>query len=611
MALSARTEDLQPHRGANDALIGEVSLGCVRGSLGALAVARAVGGRNFYPPPVVPIAMPLIARRHRSRILAAILAALIAAFAALSTATPAGASTKQQSIMEPGLTLLNDPATTLQRLRLLGVDTIRLFLPWNYVAPATDSHKEPKHFKASDPGAYDAAKWGIWDTIIRDAASDGIKVDLDLGGKSPLWASSSKESPSTWRTAQGSVYPSASQYQSWVDAVGKRYSGNYTPSAASDPLPRVNFWSIWNEPDYVPSLAPQAIGPHNSILVAPRVYRGLVDAGWKALGASGHGHDTIVWGELAPRGYPGVSHGGIFPITFLQSMFCVDSHYRELRGTAASQVGCPTTAAGSRKFRSQNPALFKASGVSDHPYSRYLAPNKETFFTCKTGLCTSLGVIGNLTRSLDKLQHLYGSNKKFPVYSTEYGYQTDPPKPHYLASSQLYFVSVATAAEYLNWAEYISYKNPRIASYDQFELEDPAKPTKANGYGGYSSGLLAWNGKQKVTYSAFRLPLFLPKTSTSHGHSLEVWGGVRPANFASIDTSGSPQTVDVQFAPSGSSAFTTVDTLTISNPHGYFDTHVTFPNSGTVRLTYTYPPGDALLAPGAQVYSRHVTIKVS
>jgi hypothetical protein len=41
---------------------------------------------------------------------------------------------------------------------------------------------------------------------------------------------------------------------------------------------------------------------------------------------------------------------------------------------------------------------------------------------------------------------------------------------------------------------------------------------------------------------------------------------------------------------------------------GYFDTHVTFPGSGTVRLTYTYPGSDMQLAPGYTTYSRHVTI---
>jgi len=87
-----------------------------------------------------------------------------------------------------------------------------------------------------------------------------------------------------------------------------------------------------------------------------------------------------------------------------------------------------------------------------------------------------------------------------------------------------------------------------------------------------------------------------------------VWGCARPAPFASMDTAGSAQTVKIQFAPGSSISFKTLATVTISNRMGYFDTHVTFPGTGTVRLTYTYPSSDTLLAPGYTTYSRHVTI---
>ncbi len=106
------------------------------------------------------------------------------------------------------------------------------------------------------------------------------------------------------------------------------------------------------------------------------------------------------------------------------------------------------------------------------------------------------------------------------------------------------------------------------------------------------------------------MPLYLPKSSTSHGKSLEVWGGVRPAPFASLDIGGVRQTVAIQFAPKGSSTFTTVSTVTITNREGYFDTHIAFPSSGTVRLQYTYPATDMLLAPGFSVYSRTVSVTI-
>jgi hypothetical protein len=196
------------------------------------------------------------------------------------------------------------------------------------------------------------------------------------------------------------------------------------------------------------------------------------------------------------------------------------------------------------------------------------------------------------------------------VYSTEYGYQTSPPKPSYSKKDKAFNVSLATAADYINWAEYISYKNPQIASYDQYLLYDPAS-TKLNNFDPYASGLITWNGHDKPTFNAFRLPLYLPKTTaSSSSQQLEVWGDARPAHFASLDTGGTRQTVEVQFEPKGSSTFANVATETITNNEGYFDTHLAFQNSGTLRLAYTYPATDMLLAPGSTVVSRSVAVTV-
>ena len=529
------------------------------------------------------------------------ISALVAALALplAVAAAPAGASTKQISIIEPGSQLESNPVATLQTLRLLGAQEIRLVLHWNQIAPDANSRSEPHGFSGSNPAAYPAASWAPWDAIIEDAKAADIGVDLDLDGRAPLWAMP-RSAPVD---AQGSQNPSASDYEAFVQAVGKRYSGTYTPSGASTPLPKVTFWSVWNEPNYQSSLEPQGSGHNNVNPVSPGVYRGLVAAAWKALGATGHGHNTILIGELAPRGYPHDFKGYMFPVLFVRSLYCVGSNYRPLSGSTARSQSCPVTASASRRFRSQNPGLFSATGFAAHLYSNYSAPNKEAYYTCKSGLCASLGDIGNLFGALDRSQRAYGSSRKLPVYDTEYGYQTAPPrKPGYGIVSQ------ATAAAYLNWAEYISYKNPRILSYDQYLLDDPEQPTAANDNGNannYASGLESWNGHPKPAYYAFRLPLYLPHT---RGHNLEVWGCARPAPFASLDTGGDPQTVKIQFEPSGSNTFTTLKTVTVAPATGYFDTHVSFPGNGTVRLTYTYPAGDTMLPASYTIYSQHVSI---
>ena len=564
--------------------------------------------------------MPLSLRRWST---AAALAVSLAAVIALVPITQARAATGQISIFQDDPRLDKDPATTLGRMRLLGAQVVRVAVPWYYIAPDINSEQPPVGFNATDPADYPAVKWGLWDEIVTDAHAEGMTVDFDLMGGAPRWAlgpgrPAGNTNPN-WE-------PNAADFGAFVRAVGTRYSGDYDPSTGTispgDPndLPRVNFWSVWNEPDYGPSLAPQGVPGHLRIENSPRMYRNLLDAAWSSLAATGHGPstDTILFGELAPRGesYWGV-FSGMTPLDFMRNLYCVDSNYHELRGAAARERGCPTTVAGSRQFRAQNPALFEATGVSDHPYMRWYPPNHELnpdpVNHLSTRDYTSLGVIGNLTRAMDRLVGAYGSGVRFPVYDTEFGYITSPPKhspdPD-VRSTKVYYLSPTVAAGYMNWAEYISWRNPRVRSFDQYLLYDIERPTKGNDWGGFASGLLTWTGVQKATYYAWRLPLYLPVTTAQKGHSLEVWGCVRPATYGSLDT-GSPQTADIQFAPGSSGQYTTIQTVTI--PPGatcYFDQRLTFPSSGTVRLTYTYPPGDALLGNGAIVVSRTVRVTV-
>jgi hypothetical protein len=554
---------------------------------------------------------------------AALLSATIAAIALTVPVTQARASSGQISIIQDDARIYKDSAGTLARMRLLGAQTVRVSVPWYFIAPHATSPRAPRGFNASDPAAYGGPAWRMWDNIVTEAHQDGITVDFDLMGGAPRWALGAGR-------PQGSQNPnwepSASAFGAFVSAIGTRYSGNYDPVlgrlAPGDPndLPRVSFWSIWNEPDYGPSLAPQGVLGHLTVENSPRLYRNLLDAAWSSLRATGHqpATDTILFGELAPRGE---SFWGLFsgmtPLDFLRNLYCVDSGYHPLRGAAAAIRGCPTTAAGSRRFRAQNPALFQATGISDHPYMRWYAPNHELtpdpVNHLSTRDYTSLGDIGNLSGAINRLVGVYGVRTRLPIYDTEFGYITSPPKhspdPN-VKSTRVYYLSPATAADYMNWAEYLSWRNPQLRTFDQYLLYDPVRPTRGNDWGQFASGLLSWTGAQKATYYAFRLPLYLPQTTARRGHALEVWGCVRPAPFGLLDT-GSPQTAQIQFAPAGSGNYGMVETVTIRpGSNCYFDVHITFPSSGTVRLAYTYPPGDQLLGNGAMVVSRTVAIKV-
>ena len=550
-----------------------------------------------------------------------VLAALLGApgLGSLSAGTALASST-QEAWLQADLTVLRDPAGTLQQLRDLGVDRVRMSVRWQQIAPRPSSYTRPRGFRAGDPAAYPAASWAPFDNVVRDAAQAGIALNFNLLGGAPLWATGP-------RPPKGGTYydwePNAADYGAFVHAVGTRYSGDYDPQSnridRGNPadLPRVGFWTVWNEPDYGPSLSPQGLPGNLEVEHSPLLYRNLVDAAWTALHATGHGSDTFVVGEVTPRGNPNRYNrkgvwglfSGMTPLNFVRNLYCLDAGYRPLRGSAAALRGCPTSAAGSAAFPARHPALFGAGGFSVHPYSKYYPPNVELQNDPEYA---SLADIGNLERALDRANSAYGSATRFPIWSTEYGYMTSPPKLHYdpYDHPPQYYADQTTAAEYVNWAEYISWRDPRIQSYSQYLLADPLPRLKSNNYGGYASGLIAYGGKPKATYYAYRLPLFLPQTTARPGQALEVWGAIRPAHYAMLDSPSDVQVASIQFAPAGSQQFTTLAALPVTDPNGYFDTHVVFPRSGTVRLVWTYPTGDPLLASGTTAMSRAVQITI-
>jgi hypothetical protein len=556
-------------------------------------------------PTPLRLATPL---KVRALTAVALTVALIAA-AGVALPSAAIASKTQLQMFQDGGQLQADPAAALAKFRAMGANSVRVVVFWYEIAPHPESKKAPK-FNATDPNAYPAANWTPWDAIVRDAAQDGMKVDFTLAGGSPTWANGPGIPKAFLHNAHQAWKPNAAEYGQFVQAMGKRYSGTFTPRGQSTPLPRVSMWSLWNEPNFGEDLGPQAIDD-SRILVAPMYYRNLANQGYNALRKTGHSRDTILLGELAVEGFepgrqpiktgglPGVA-GQTRPQLFLRQLYCVDNHLKPLTGSAAKATGCPTTAAAGRRFRAQNPALFNASGLSIHPYAQNQSPvskigDKPDFIHFPD--------IPKAEALIDQLNRIYGSSKRYPIYNDEYGYITNPP---YLKRGTHNYVSPATAAIYINWAEYLSWKSPRIASYMQYLLVDP--PPNTGPYAGFASGLYFSNGTPKAELPAYEVPVFMPKTNLNDGQSAEVWGEARASRFMQTDTT-QPQPVQIQFQRGGKGAWTTLQT--ISTP-GYFDVHVTIPSSGNLRLSYTYPQTDPFLPvgyPGSTVLSR--TIKIT
>jgi hypothetical protein len=473
------------------------------------------------------------------------------------------------------------------QFRALGATTVRVFLPWAKLAPNATRRSAPKGFHATDPAAYRAAKWAPYDAIDQAARQYGLTIELVVEGGAPLWAQGAGVPKRNATDPFFAWKPDAGDYGQFVEAVGKRYSGSYTPKGQAGALPRIHFWSIWNEPNFGEDLAPQAIDG-SSVSYAPTMYRNLVRSGWSALQQTGHGRDTILIGSLAaigrdphpptsywPQGLPG-DYGQTHPIQFVRSLYCLDANTGvKLSGSAASQAGCPVSASAKVKFRSQNPGLFDASGIADHPYPSNGNPTQGGGPDYAL-----LPDLDHLASTAGAGARAWGAARSYKIYNDEFGYITNPPN----GNPKARYVSPATAAYYINWAEYLSWRNPTVVSYDQYLLADPG------GHYPFSSGLVTSTYKKKATYNAYRMPLYMPKTRFSHSQAVTVWGEARPAIYGT-----GAQTVAIQFQANGKGSWKTLRTVSSNT---YFSVKQNFPGSGDVRLLYSYPRSDPLLPVG-------------
>jgi hypothetical protein len=487
---------------------------------------------------------------------------------------------------------------TLSTLHTLGVDTVKVSLVWQLIAPNANSTKRPANFDATNPAAYPPGAWSRWDTLVDVAHELGMNVYFLVIGPAPLWAIP----PGNRSAGQGPAVgwmPNPRDYQNFIEAAGRRYSGTYdfgatppsssgssiipgvtipgTATAASSPHTppppaRVSQWGIWNEPNERSWMNPwYRKGPHNrKILLQPSDYRSLVDAGYNGLSASGHASDTILVGETANRGI-------MSPVPFMQALYCVGSNDRPLRGNAASAFGCPTKGPAS-SFAGAHPGLFNTA-YAHHPYGFEAAPNRRD---PSKGYVT-LYNIPAFERTLNRIFGSYGKRRSggVPLYLTEWGFKTNPPNP-------FIHTTLAQQAAWINQGEYMMWRWPYVKAYTQFLLVDsPPKPGTRKGsalyWSTFQTGLEFQNGTPKPSFSAFQVPIWLP--TAKHGRNRAVWGQFRQADHTTT------QNGLIDFQAKGSSTWKELAPVQTTNSEGFVYTHVTIPGAGAVRLDWISPSG--------------------
>ncbi len=169
---------------------------------------------------------------------------------------------------------------TLDELRTLGVDTLRVGIKWNEVERR--------------PAAYTG--FASYDDLLERAHAKRLRVIAYLAPDAPAWATASGRPV----TAQNvNTRPDPAKFASFAEAVARRYADD------------VDVFSIWNEPNHVLFLKPQR--------EAPRIYRALVEAALPRIREAAPDAQVLV-GETAPVGKPGTTIG---PAEFIEKWLCV------------------------------------------------------------------------------------------------------------------------------------------------------------------------------------------------------------------------------------------------------------------------------------------------
>jgi hypothetical protein len=371
---------------------------------------------------------------------------------------------------------------------------------------------------------------------VRLAEERNLGGNLDVTAPAPNWATGT---PPGRPDIDATFDPSAAEFGAFVRAAALRYPG-------------VHYWSIWNEPNDTAWLTPQWLrDPRDRtrwVPTAPQVYRRLVDAAWTALQETGHGNDTILVGETAPKGQldaRGVTRS-IDAQRFIRELYCVDDNLQFYKGTSAEVRACPTTdQVGS--FVAAHPALFAASGWAHHPVELTRAPDRPP---THSDAWVTMANLKDLSRLLRHVRARYRQSIAEPIalYLTRFGYQTKPPG-----------ATLARQAEYLDQAEYLAWHSGSVHTLGRF----PSGPKE-----------------RRPADDAYALPVWLPSPTVRKNGALDVWGLVRAA------PEGRHVAVSIQVRAGPGHPWQRIATRATTGIRGYLTASVHVRRSGQLRLAW-------------------------
>jgi hypothetical protein len=344
----------------------------------------------------------------------------------------------QIGIADSGSAYFETAGSFFPDLTELHAHVLRVQLHWGGPLGAAKS----RPVDAADPAdsAYD---WSRYDDVVTAAEDAGVQVMFTIFG-TPTWANGGR--------GQTVAPLRGADLESFAYAAAKRYSGSFM-RADGVTLPRVEYWTAWNEPNLPIGLVPQwrRVAGH-WVIQSARDYARICNAVVTGVHATLIPGELVACGDTAPRGNnaPTSSRPTTAPLTFLRAM---------------KQAGA---------------AGFDA--YAHHPYPS--GPSESPTMRPKASTAVTFGNLGDLTAQLTKL---YGPK---PIWLDEYGYQTDPP-------DKGLGVSPAKQAQYLTQAVALARHNPRVTMLLWFLVRDEPQLS------GWQSGLETRTGAHKPAFAAF------------------------------------------------------------------------------------------------------------
>jgi hypothetical protein len=304
---------------------------------------------------------------------------------------------------------------------------VRYNIGWDTVAPtAPASPASP-----GDP----AYRFDAPDRVLDHIASIGAAPIVSIVG-SPGWANGGASPATAPRD------PAA--YGAFCQAVARRYGGSFTPPGAAAPLPRVDRYTVWNEPNRGQYLMPQGRGGQQ----APIVYAALARACVPAIKAVNPSAQVAI-GPVASLG----AWHGLSPLRFVE-------RYLAASGPAPDVLAV-------------------------NPYMEGLTPRYRPQDYPSDGAVT----VNNLDVLEQKLRSLEGH--EVPVWLTELAWRTASGTPGAVTPDQ-------QASLFEDAVNVIREHEPYVQALVWFLVRDES-PTSY-----WQSGLVTSSWQRKPIYDTFR-----------------------------------------------------------------------------------------------------------